>query len=163
MLVQNPHVAKRFEESAGVQPATVESVIQLSEKYKKLADEKAALLREKETLQAEKQRLEQELAATQQQLEQTKKELAEANDLLIEMRIELNNWKTNVLGFRDEMRQAQKAQLEALLKILKVLGGEIGSETTAEETSAEDTSGSSTVASSPATTSEPASQENSNG
>jgi hypothetical protein len=41
------------------------------------------------------------------------------------MRIELNNWKTSILGFRDEMRQADIAQLETLLKILKILGGEV--------------------------------------
>ncbi|MFB0524723.1 MAG: hypothetical protein ACETVZ_04235, partial [Phycisphaerae bacterium] len=41
------------------------------------------------------------------------------------MRIELNNWKANVLGFRDERREAEIAQLEALLKILKILGGEV--------------------------------------
>ena len=49
----------------------------------------------------------------------------QANDLLIEMRIELNNWKTNILGFRDEMRDAEKEQLKALIRILTVLGGEI--------------------------------------
>ena len=37
---------------------------------------------------------------------------------------ELNTWKTNILGFRTEMREAAKAQLEALLKVLEVLGGE---------------------------------------
>ena len=62
------------------------------------------------------------------ELEQAKKELAEANDLLIEMRIELNNWKSNIIGFRDEMRDADKYQLEALLKILKVLGGEVNTD-----------------------------------
>ena len=37
----------------------------------------------------------------------------------------MNNWKTDILGFRDEIRDAETAQLEALLKILKVLGGEV--------------------------------------
>jgi 5-enolpyruvylshikimate-3-phosphate synthase len=37
----------------------------------------------------------------------------------------LNNWKMNILGYRDEMRDAETAQLEALLKILKALGGEV--------------------------------------
>ena len=40
------------------------------------------------------------------------------------MRIELNNWKSNILGFRDEMRNADNAQLDALVKILEVLGGQ---------------------------------------
>jgi hypothetical protein len=44
---------------------------------------------------------------------------------LIEMLSELNNWKNNILGFRGEMREAAKAQLEALLKVLEVLGGEM--------------------------------------
>jgi hypothetical protein len=44
------------------------------------------------------------------------------------MLIELNNWKTDVIGFREEIRAADRAQLEALLKILKVLGGEPGAE-----------------------------------
>ena len=41
------------------------------------------------------------------------------------MRIELNNWKTDVLGFREEMRDAEIEQLRALLKILEILGGEV--------------------------------------
>ena len=41
------------------------------------------------------------------------------------MRVELNNWKTNVLGFREEMRQADTEQLKALLKVLTILGGEV--------------------------------------
>jgi hypothetical protein len=45
------------------------------------------------------------------------------------MRIELNEWKTNILGFRDEMRNADKAQLQALMKILEALGGEVTIET----------------------------------
>ena len=44
---------------------------------------------------------------------------------MLQTRIELNNWKNDVLGFRGEMQDAQKAQLEALLKILKLMGGEV--------------------------------------
>jgi hypothetical protein len=32
-------------------------------------------------------------------------------------------WKSDMLGFRSEMREAAKAQLEALLKVLEILGG----------------------------------------
>ncbi len=59
------------------------------------------------------------------QVARLNKELAEANDTLIEMRIELNNWKVDILGFRDEIREADTEQLKALIKILEVLGGEI--------------------------------------
>ena len=41
------------------------------------------------------------------------------------MRIELNNWKGNIIGFREEMREAQTTQLEALFKILTLLGGQV--------------------------------------
>jgi hypothetical protein len=69
------------------------------------------------------------VATLDTQLKQAQKELNEANNFLIEMRVELNNWKVDILGFRDEMRGAEKAQLEALFKILKALGGEVKVET----------------------------------
>ena len=49
---------------------------------------------------------------------------------------ELSNSKTDILGFRDELRDADKAQLEALLKILKALGGEVKPASTKNEGSA---------------------------
>jgi hypothetical protein len=39
----------------------------------------------------------------------------------------------DVLGFRNEIRQAETAQLEALLKILRVLGGEVTVESASSE------------------------------
>jgi hypothetical protein len=57
-------------------------------------------------------------------MKQTKKELNEANNFLQEMQLELNQWKGDVLGFRDEMRRAQKSQLDALSRILRILGAE---------------------------------------
>jgi hypothetical protein len=36
---------------------------------------------------------------------------------------ELNNWKSSILGFRSEMREAARAQLEGTLKVLEILGG----------------------------------------
>jgi chromosome segregation ATPase len=117
--------AKRFQEPTPQGRTAVESAIELSEKYAELS-EQAATLREKiQGLTTENTQLKRQVASLEIKLKQTQKELTEANDFLIEMRIELNNWKTNVLGFRNEMRQAEEAQLEALLKILKILGGEI--------------------------------------
>ena len=57
-------------------------------------------------------------------LETAEKELADANEMLIEMRKELDNWKTNVLSFREESNYIHKEQLKALVKILKLLGAE---------------------------------------
>jgi L-2-hydroxyglutarate oxidase LhgO len=118
----------RFQESASKGPTVVESVLELSEKYAGISEELAAERQKNQTLLAENRRFENELAVYKAQLKQAQKELTEANDLLIEMRIELNNWKTDILGFRDEMRDADQAQLEALLRILKTLGGEIKTE-----------------------------------
>jgi septal ring factor EnvC (AmiA/AmiB activator) len=111
--------------SAGPQgPTAVESAIALSDKYAKLSEEATALRQKKQTLETENQKLETDLKICHTQLEQAQKELAQANDLLLQTRLELNSWKNDVLGFRGEMRDAQKAQLETLYKILKLMGGE---------------------------------------
>jgi chromosome segregation ATPase len=140
---QSESVAKRFQESAPQKPTVVESAMELSQKHAKLSEEAAVLRQENRDLTARNQQLKNQVVTLEAQLQQTQRELSEANDLLITMRIELNNWKTDILGFRDEIRDAETAQLEALLKILKVLGGEVKT----KSAQAEDTS-STTVASS---------------
>ena len=117
-------VAKRFQETASKGTTAVASAIELSEKYAKLSNEAALLRQENLDLITRNQQFKDRIVFIESQLQRSQKELNEANDLLVEMRIELNNWKTDVLGFRNEMRDAEKAQLEALLKILVVLGGE---------------------------------------
>jgi septal ring factor EnvC (AmiA/AmiB activator) len=105
--------------------SAVDSAIELSDRYAKLSDEASALRMQNQNLESENQRLKADLKTTQDRLEKAQKELNEVNDMLVQMRVELNNWKTDVLGFRGEMRDAEKAQLEALIKILKMLGAEI--------------------------------------
>lgn len=131
----NDNVAKRFQEPGARGTTAVESAIELSEKYAALSEEAATLRQRSQDLAAKNQQLQEQTAAFEAQLRQTQKELAEANDLLIEMRIELNNWKGNILGFREEMREAETAQLEALLRILKVLGGQAVESAKGENTS----------------------------
>ncbi|MHC4158172.1 MAG: hypothetical protein ACYSSO_03745 [Planctomycetota bacterium] len=126
-------VAKRFEESASKGPTTLESAIELSQKHAKLSKQVVVLQQENQDLISENHHLNEQLAANESQLQQAQKELDEANDLLIETRIELNNWKVDVLSFRDEMRDAGSAQLQALLKILTVLGGEVKPESNQTE------------------------------
>jgi len=118
-------VANRFQESADQGPTVVESAMQLSKKYATLSEEMAMLQQRNQDLAVENRQLKGQVAAIGAQLQQTKEELTEANDLLQEMVVELNNWKANVLGFQKEMRDADMAQLEALLKILNILGGEV--------------------------------------
>ena len=122
----NAATAKRFQDTPLEGRTAVESAIELSEKYARLSDQTIALREENQQLVVENEALQQQIATLEAKLRQTQKELGEANDLLIEMLTELNNWKTNILGFRGEMRQAAKAQLEALLKVLEILGGEAG-------------------------------------
>ena len=124
---QGASVAKRFQESASQiqNPTVVESAMELSKKHVILAEEAAVLRQQNRELIVQKQQLKDQVVALEAQLQQTQKELTEANDLLFTMRIELNNWKVDILGFRNEIRNAETAQLEALLKILKVLGGEV--------------------------------------
>lgn len=132
-IAAHDSVAKRFQESAPKSPTAVESAIELSDRYARLSEE-AAVLRQKNQEVAERnQQLQARAAALDSQLRQAQKELSQANDLLIEMRIELNNWKADILGYRDEMRSAETAQLEALFKILKVLGGQVDTGSTAAE------------------------------
>ncbi|MBN2272366.1 MAG: hypothetical protein JXN61_17270 [Sedimentisphaerales bacterium] len=114
----------RFQDTDPAQHSAVESAMELSAKYAKLIEEMTALKADNEKLAKENQILKDQLAPCHNNLTQAQNELAEANDLLIEMRIELNNWKSNVLGFRDELRNAENAQLDALVKILEVLGGQ---------------------------------------
>ena len=116
--------AKRFQDTPLEGRTAVESAIELSEKYARLSDQTVSLRQEKQQLVTENENLKQQMATLETKLRQTQKELGEANELLIEMLTELNNWKTNILGFRTEMREAAKAQLEALLKVLEILGGE---------------------------------------
>jgi predicted RNase H-like nuclease (RuvC/YqgF family) len=114
---------KRFSDPGTGGRTSVESALELSEKYAKLSDQAVTLREENQRLTGENQELRQQVTALDTKLKQTQKELSEANALLIEMLTELNNWKSNILGFRSEMREAAKAQLEGTLKVLEILGG----------------------------------------
>jgi len=116
--------AQRFQDTPLEGRTAVESAIELSEKYARLSDQNATMRQENQRLAADNESLRQQVASLETRLKQTQKELGEANELLIEMLTELNTWKSNILGFRGEMRQAAQAQLEALLKVLEILGGQ---------------------------------------
>lgn len=126
---QSDAFAQRFQEAAPKNPTVVESAIELSDKYARLSEEATSLKQQNQSLNSRNKQLQDQVAEIESRLKQTQKELSEANEVLVEMRVELNNWKADVLGFRDEMRNAQTAQLQALLKILKVLGGDSTTQT----------------------------------
>ena len=127
-LQQNDSIANRFQQQDPQSPTVVESAMKLSSEYSRLTQEAALLRQQNEDLIAKNRQLNEQAVSLEAQLRQTQKELTQANDLLIEMRIELNNWKSDILGFRDEMRNAETAQLETLLRILKILGGQVTAE-----------------------------------
>ncbi len=131
--VEQPYNApapNRFQQTSLKGPTAVERAIELAGKYVRLTGEMAAMRQKKQNLIAENTTLKNHLAESESQLQQTQNELTQANELLREMVIELNNWKVNVLGFQSEIRQTDKAQMEALLKILIVLGGEVKTQST---------------------------------
>jgi len=81
-------------------------------------------------LEERNKKLLEQVSGLQTELSQARKELADANDLVLEMRRDLDQWKSNVLSFRAEMRSAQQAELEALSKVIRLLGGEVVQPTT---------------------------------
>ena len=107
------------------QESAVESALAWSEKYLQAVEKYNKLADDNKELQRQLAERDLKISQLENQLRQSQKELTDANSLLIEMRGELNKWKSDVLGFRQEMRNAQQAQLDALAKILKLLGGEI--------------------------------------
>lgn len=117
--------SKRFQGAGAEEQSTIDSTLKLAQDYAALSQKMMDMQQKSQKLVTENAQLRDRIAVLEPELKQTKKELDEANKLLVEMRIELNNWKVDILGFRDEIRQADKAQLETLLKILEVLGGEV--------------------------------------
>ncbi|MFC1676873.1 hypothetical protein ACFL3G_07420 [Planctomycetota bacterium] len=118
-------IANNFKEPTQKNTSSVETAIKMTEKYSRISEEFLKLKQQSNELAIENQELKKQIAAVEPELEKTQKELAQANDLLIDMTTELNTWKSQILGFKNEMRQADEVQLEALLKILEALGGEV--------------------------------------
>ena len=125
---QQASVSKRFTEPTLHGETAVESAVELSDKFARVSREAADLSQRNRELLTEIEILKDKLATLKPKLQQTEKELGQANEALIETTIELNNWKADVLGYREEMREASNAQLEALFKILEILGGETKTE-----------------------------------
>ena len=111
-------------------PSAVQSALAWSDKYAQAAEKLVRLQQANQALEEKNRQLLAQIAKSQIDVETSKKELNEANAMLIELRGELTKWKSNVLGFRQEIQTAQQAQLEALQKVLRLLGGEVPEPTT---------------------------------
>lgn len=114
----------RFTEGSTNSTDAVQNAILWSEKYERLSETTDELRERNMHLFEENTKLKEEVKTLGSKLAQTQKELDEANEFLQKMHLELNQWKADVLGFREELRQAQAAQLQALGKILRILGAE---------------------------------------
>lgn len=125
----------RFTDTTDSNPNAVESALMWSDKYDQLSEKYRELSEENINMAKERIALKKTVMDLEGQLSTTKRELDEANMFLKDMHIELTQWKGDVLGFRDEMRQSDGAQIQALTRILKVLGAEL-SEPVAMNTSA---------------------------
>lgn len=115
---------KRRFDSAPEEDAEAGNVVVWTQRYEELSVKNNALREKNSEMLTENMELKQRAKELEKDLNETRIELSEANEFLQQMHVELTEWKKNVLGYRDEMRQAQKAQLEALAKILRVLGAE---------------------------------------
>ncbi len=106
----------------------VESALIWSEKYSEAVEKLVVMQQENRQLAEANRAWSEQNATLQQELKQHRTELEQANEMLLEMRSELDKWKNNVLGFRQEMRQAQEIQLIALRRVLKLLGADVPAE-----------------------------------
>lgn len=94
-------------------------------KYAKASSKRDQLLQENRQLEKKQQTFQQQITKLQLELKRAEEELTQANFMLLEMKTELRKWKISVLGFRNEMRQSQKVQLDTLVRILTLIGGEV--------------------------------------
>lgn len=122
--VPEQSVEHRFTDSENDSTDAVQSALMWSQKYEELSAKTEKLREEKNSLVLEKTALQNKMAHLGAELDRAKTELTEANTFLQQMQTELTKWKSDILGFRDEMRNAQAAQLQALQRILRVLGAE---------------------------------------
>ncbi|MHC4881531.1 MAG: hypothetical protein ACYTFX_03345 [Planctomycetota bacterium] len=125
VIDQTPEkMQKRFDPTLQGGDDSEQNDVEWARRYEELSIGNNALRETNHELALENKQLEQQMNSLKSELEQTHKDLAEANEFLAQMHLELNKWKTDVLGFRQENRQAQQVQMEALGKILRILGAE---------------------------------------
>lgn len=125
----NQSLERRFGQDNPDQMDAVKAAVMWSEKYQQVSLQTEQLREKNMQLVLENERLKQDIIKLGSELQKTQTELAGANELLGQFQQELTRWKSDVLGFRDEIRSAQTAQLTALSKILRLLGAETVQET----------------------------------
>lgn len=113
-------------DETGTKPdAVVDMALRWSKRCSDLTEQLQKANSQDNVLRQENMKLKQQVGQLEAKLELAEKELDGANLLLMDLQKQLEHWKKNVLGYRNEMRNAQQVELEALTKILKLLGGEV--------------------------------------
>ena len=95
----------------------------LSEKYGQAVDELKDLQTRHMALVEKDKGSQMQISKLQSDITRAEKELTEANTMLLEMREELTKWKKDVLSFRAEMRQSQKAMIDGLTRLHVLISG----------------------------------------
>ena len=125
LLLETPRQntnADRFHNTTD-SPTAVDSTLKLSQDLETLTEKLASQEKLNKQLSDENHLIKQQKKLLEDELEQTKKELDQTNKLLMDLRVELDEWKASTLEFQKEIRNTDKAQLEALYKILQILDG----------------------------------------
>ena len=110
----------------------VDIAARLSEKYGNKLEELNHLQDKHRSLIDKDKASQQQIGKLQLDLVRAEKELTEANVMLKEMQGELKKWKENVLGFRSEMRQSQKALIEGVTRLHVLISGGVAMESPTE-------------------------------
>jgi hypothetical protein len=105
-------------------PTLVNRLLELQQRHTQAVQDLSDERDSTRQLSDEKRQLSQQLASTQTELARAQKELQEANDLLITVRRENDKWKGDVLAHRGEILRAHEAEMKALVKVIRLLGGE---------------------------------------
>lgn len=104
----------------------VETALDLMKRNREAVDKIDKLQQENHDLMQKQLKLQDQVGKLQADLTLAQKELQDANEMMMEMRKNLEKWQGNVLGFRQEIRDAQQAQLNTMTKIVRLLGGDVG-------------------------------------
>ncbi|MBN2511362.1 MAG: hypothetical protein JXB18_00355 [Sedimentisphaerales bacterium] len=115
---------RRFTSPSDSQLDPVQTITLWAQRYEESSRQNEQLRENSSKLVLENARLMQDNEKLKLELAQCRKDMEQSNALLEQAHVELSKWKADVLGFREEIRQAQTAQLSALTKILRVLGAE---------------------------------------
>jgi len=112
-----------FDEGGGA----VSEAVAWMERYTKEVERRTQVEKENRALAGRNQELSGQATKLQTDLKRAQQELDEANAMMLRLSADLKAWKKDVLGYREEMRGAQRQTAASLGRILQLLGGEVPS------------------------------------